>query len=78
MYKRIEAELILLGISKKVLANKLGLGYNTLLAKLRGERDFTLKEAWLIKQILKSKESIEDLFYQEFKQKDKPNNKKIA
>lgn len=36
MYKRIEAELILLGISKKVLANKLGLGYNTLLAKLRG------------------------------------------
>lgn len=64
MYKRIEAQMVLFGISKKELAYKLGIGYNTLLAKMRGERDFTLKEAWEIKRLLKLQDPIEILFKQ--------------
>lgn len=64
MYKRIEAQMVLLGVTKKELAYKLGLSYNTLLAKLRGERDFTLREAWKVKEFLKLHEPIEILFKQ--------------
>lgn len=64
MYKRIEAQMVLLGITKKELACKLGLSYNTLLAKLRGERDFTLNEAWKVKELLNLREPIEILFKQ--------------
>lgn len=62
MYKRIESQLVLNGISKKELAEQVGIAYNTLLAKMRGEREFTLKEAREIKQILHSEEPIEELF----------------
>lgn len=62
MYKRIESQLVLNGISKKELTEQVGIAYNILLAKMRGEREFTLKEAHEIKQILHSEEPIEELF----------------
>lgn len=62
MYKKIEAEIILLSLSKKEVANKLGIAYNTLLAKLRGESSFTLDEAFALKKVLNSNMDIEILF----------------
>jgi predicted transcriptional regulator len=64
MFKRIEAQLILLGITKKELAQAVGIGYNTLLQKLKGARAFTLDEALKIKEAIRSDESIEMLFEQ--------------
>jgi len=62
MYKKLEARLVLIGMTKKKLAEKLGITYNTLLLKLRGENCFTLDEALAIRKIIKADETIEDLF----------------
>lgn len=62
MYNRIEAQIALIGMSKKELAKKMNLPYNTLLLKLRGKSKFTLNEALKIKEITNSDESIEVLF----------------
>lgn len=58
----IEAELVRQGITKKQLAQAIGIGYNTLLMKLRGDTAFTLDEAFAIKRHIKSEQSIEELF----------------
>lgn len=49
-------------ISKRDIADRLGITYNTLLLKLSGKATFTLDEAMLLKEILKSDLSIEELF----------------
>jgi hypothetical protein len=59
MFKRVEAQLVMAGLTKKELAAAIGIGYNTLLTKLRGEREFTLMEARGIKEALHSEDSIE-------------------
>ena len=64
MYKRIEAELVLKGISKKDLSKILNMHYNTLLLKFAGSSKFTLDEALKIKQVLGVNVSVEDLFAQ--------------
>jgi len=62
MYRNLEAEIARKNISKKVIAEELGIGYNTLTAKLRGDNKFTLDEALKIKQILNASIEIEQLF----------------
>lgn len=62
MYKRIESQLVLIGKSKKELAEDLGIGYNTLLSKFRGLSSFTLDEALSIKNMLKTSDTVEELF----------------
>ncbi len=62
MYKQIEAGLILSGISKKELAQKLGIAYNTLLIKLKGESPFTLDEAFKIRDCLNKSMPIDEMF----------------
>lgn len=62
MFKILESNLVLNDLSKKELAKKLGLGYNTLLLKMKGENNFTLDEAFKIKEIINTNESIEKLF----------------
>ncbi|WP_297429791.1 hypothetical protein [Clostridium sp.] len=62
MYKRIESQLVLIGKSKKELADELGIRYNTLLLKFKGSSSFTLDEALAIKQILKTQYTVEELF----------------
>lgn len=62
MYRRIEAQLVLSGLSKQELAKNLGISYNTLILKLNGKRDFSLDEATEIKRLLHTEDSIEELF----------------
>lgn len=62
MYRRIEAGMVLLGLNKREVAKELGIGYNTLLSKLKGDSSFTLDEAVAFKKILRCEESIEELF----------------
>lgn len=65
MYKKLEAELVLKGMGKKELAAILGVQYNTILAKCRGDSSFTLDEALKTKEALKTSLTIEELFEKE-------------
>ena len=62
MYQIIESRLALLGISKKELAQALGISYHTLLLKLQGKSSFTLDEALAVKELIRASESVEELF----------------
>jgi len=62
MYERIEAQIVLSGISKRELANRIGISYNTLNIKLNGKSAFTLDEAVKIKKEIKAIEPVEALF----------------
>ena len=62
MYKVLEAELVLCGMTKKELSEITGIRYNTILAKFRGETEFTLDEVFSIKDALHSDKPIEVLF----------------
>lgn len=62
MYKLIESKMTLIGMTKKQLAQEMGMGYNTLLAKFKRESSFSLDEAAEIKCIVGAPESIEVLF----------------
>ena len=62
MYKRVEAQLILSGLTRKDLAKELGISYNTLLLKLRRVAPFTLDEAFKVKQVTHATENIDVLF----------------
>jgi DNA-binding XRE family transcriptional regulator len=62
MYKRVEAQIVLSGVSKKQLAQNIGISYNSLNLKLNGRRAFSLDEATEIKRLLNAEEPIETLF----------------
>ena len=62
MYKRIEAQIILSGVSRKELAQALWMSYNTLNLKLSGKRDFSLAEAVEVKRLLNAQDPVEMLF----------------
>lgn len=62
MYRELEAKIAYKGISKKMLADDIGMNYNTLLSKMSGKSKFTLDEAVRIKAYLKEDISIEELF----------------
>lgn len=62
MYRNLEAEFVRKGFSKQKIAQMLGVGYNTLLAKMRGESSFTLDEAFKIQKIVSAEKPIEYLF----------------
>lgn len=62
MFRRVEAQMVLVGINKKDLARSLGIGYNTLLAKMSGTSPFTFDEVVKIKDVLQSDDNLEDLF----------------
>lgn len=62
MYKRIEAQIVLSGISKRELAKRVGISYNTLNIKLSGKSAFSLDEAIKIKKEIEANEPIEELF----------------
>ena len=62
MYKEIELIIFTKKLSKAVLAEKLGMTYNTFLLKLKGNYKFTLDEAVKLKKELNSDLPIEDLF----------------
>lgn len=62
VYRELEAKIAYKGISKKMLADNIGMNYNTLLAKMNGKSKFTLDEAVKVKAYLKEDSSIEELF----------------
>lgn len=62
MFRNIEIIIFQKGLSKREIAQKLGMTYNTLLLKLSGKATFTLDEALKLKEILESSLSIEELF----------------
>ena len=50
MYENLELLIFKNKISKYEIANKLGVTYNTLLAKMSGKQPFKLDEAFLIRK----------------------------
>lgn len=66
MYKNIEAQIIKSGLDKKIIAEKLGININTLYCKLSGKTSFSLNEAKMLKEIIQSDQSIEELFEELF------------
>lgn len=66
MYRVIESEMAFIGLSKKVLAEKIHMPYSTLLSKLNGRSDFTLDEALKLKDALGTKKALETLFDQNY------------
>lgn len=63
MYRNLEAEIRRQGLTKFKLASLLQMQPSTLSQKLNGKSDFTLKEAFKIKQVLKVETiSLEILF----------------
>ena len=62
MFNKIEMEIFVKHLSKKKIAEALGITYNTLLLKLSGKATFTLDEAMKLKEVLQSDLPIEELF----------------
>ena len=62
MYKNLETSIFAEGLSKKDIARKLGIGYNSLLGKLSGKQPMKLDEAFLIKHDYFPNKDIEWLF----------------
>jgi DNA-binding XRE family transcriptional regulator len=62
MYKNLLAEMVRFGISKRKMAESLGIGFVTISTKLKGEYEFTLKEARAIREIFFPQFSYEYLF----------------
>lgn len=62
MYEKIEIIILQKRLSKKDIAAALDIGYNTLMAKLRGESKFTLDEAIALKEFLNTDVTVEELF----------------
>jgi hypothetical protein len=63
MYKNVNAELARRGWSRKELANKTGIRYMTLVAKLSGKSPLLFDEAVRIKNALDIQDSLDDLFF---------------
>lgn len=62
MFRNLEAELARIGMSKKELADEIGLNYRTLLYKLNGESQINKKEMSLIKKKVFPNMTIDYLF----------------
>lgn len=48
---RVKTLLIIKDIKRKELAYRLHISYNSLTKKLKGDRDFTIKEIWKMQKI---------------------------
>lgn len=62
MYVQVDIELAASRMSRKDLAERSGIAYNTLLGKLSGKFPITLDECFAIKRALGSKKPLEKLF----------------
>ncbi len=62
MYKEVEVLMVRNSLSKAELAEKIGIGYNTLLDKLKRKTLFTLDECLNIKNVLNTEMPLELLF----------------
>lgn len=62
MYPELEQLIVVSSLTKADIAEKIGMTYNTFLLKLKGKYPFTLDEAFLLKEVLKTDLSFEKLF----------------
>ena len=62
MFRQISIEMARDGISKKALAKKTGIKYDTLLYKLNGSVEFTRPEMLKIQKAFNNRLSLEELF----------------
>ena len=62
MYRRFEAELKFAGMTKKELAEKTGIRYDTLVLKLAGKSPLNLAECVKLKEAINTEITIEELF----------------
>ncbi len=62
VYRKVVARIALLGLTRREVADRLGISYGTLHNKLCAITPFTLTEAIQIKQILGMPGSLEDSF----------------
>ena len=62
MYREVNVELARKGMTKKGLAQKIGMRYQTLLGKLSGKYPITYDECLEIKKGLESDLTLEELF----------------
>ena len=66
-YNILIAQMSISGINRTRLAEAVGMHYNTLCRKMRGENDFTVDEAIRIKEVLGFTASVEELFKRDFR-----------
>lgn len=62
MYKRIEAQMVLVGMSREELAKATGIPLKSLLAKLNGTQPFSLDDALQVRAAIHATETMEVLF----------------
>ncbi len=62
MYRELLGEMVKKGVSKKVLAEKIGVTEKTLFNKLNGKTDFTWSEVKTIRKIVSPEIPLEELF----------------
>lgn len=62
MYKELDIEILRKGMTKKMLAKKANIRYQTLIAKLKGKYPITFDECLKIKEALNSDLPLEILF----------------
>lgn len=67
MYENLRAEIARKNKTLMDLSNEIGMRYQTLSEKIRGNSSFTVKEAISIKNALNVNMSIEELFGEEVK-----------
>lgn len=67
MYPNLKAVLAARNITILQLSQRTGIPYSTLTPKLRGEKPITVREAELIKSVIGTDISLEDLFSTEAK-----------
>ena len=65
VYPNLNAELSRVGMTREELAKRIGRAKSTTNSKITGKVDFTLSEAFRIKQVLNVNCSIEELFSNE-------------
>ena len=62
MYRELMGEMVKHGITRKVLANRLGITSKTLFNKINGVTDFTWEEVKKIRDIVAPNKTLEELF----------------
>ncbi len=67
-YHMLQAQMMLAGMTRKTLADAVGIHYMTLSRKMQGKSPFTLEEALKIKAALRCSMPVEELFRRASKQ----------
>lgn len=62
MYRELLGEMVKKGVSRKILAEKMGITEKTLFNKLTGKTEFTWSEVKIIRNLVSPEKTLEELF----------------